>query len=241
MTRKVDALASLYGEKRAGDRVQTTLTPKVITTLAAELFGGRIQLDPCWAPGSHTDPVEKIEIDWPKLWGRASELAIASSPTVASEAVAIVRDGARASDKSKEAQKLAKQIRESLREEFGAESGHHHERWADGTFINPPFADKGPEVTLANFRDFCEAFAATEKETLFLCPVRSRRRWWRESILFQADAIAWLDSIHFEGHSQAFPADVCLAYKGLQPKRFARLVELAKLGTVSHRVAKVLA
>lgn len=77
--------------------------------------------------------------------------------------------------------------------------------WASRTYVNPPFEQL--EAWLAK--------AATEpKEQVILAPVRTHRKWFRRAMV-RSDAVVWLDaSFKFVGYEQAFPAPLCVLYRG---------------------------
>lgn len=228
-----NAINSLRGDTQA--RNQTVLTPQIVVDAVAEVFGGRIQMDPVWAPGSLTNPVHAIMIDPSEIRVSATQLAndlakqLGYLPDAASEAVSIVCDGKAVGKSSKPAGKIATLVIEGLRKALGKTSGHHHENWIDGTFINPPFASRGPEAILASFADFCRAFAASKVDVILLGPGRTHRAWWRRDVMLSGASIAWLDVITFVGHKQSFPAPLTLAYRGREHDRFRRVM-LDRLG-----------
>ena len=129
------------------------------------------------------------------------------------------RDAA-AKKRHKLAQKLRKATEKHLRSVYGATSGHM-QAWKRGTFVNPPYGDKGPYTILGGFRQFCLAFHETTAESIMLCPNRSHRKWWRKHLLLSADAICYLDPVKFVGYPQSFPAPLVLAYRGNRPEEFA--------------------
>jgi hypothetical protein len=233
---KTDAIRSLRGDTT--NRNQTVFTPRVIVDAVTECFGGRIAFDPCYAPGSLTDPFDHCELSLDAIRERAKAFAdlLAPDPETAREAVEIVCDGKPVGKSSKEAAAVAKTVITSVRNAFRDASGHNHERWKHGTFINPPYADRGPEVIVANFRDFCKAFAATSADVIMLCPARTHRAWWRRDVLLSGSSIAWLDVFAFEGHKQSFPAPCVLAYRGRHHDRFAEAMANMKLGCEVTRI-----
>lgn len=82
--------------------------------------------------------------------------------------------------------------------------------WADRTYINPPFKDL--KVWLAK--------AVRESQfgyrLALLAPVRTHRKWFRAA-MDTCDTI-WLDPIKFWGHTNTFPAPLCLMYWPKQAK-----------------------
>jgi hypothetical protein len=199
----------------AGKRAQTVLTPANLLDAVRVVFGGPIAFDPCHADGSLVDPETFRNLHWSEIWARVDELASHDGDLRpdGAQAVEILRYQRKGSDSTPRARELARVIQAEIRAEFKGRSGHAAP-WPDRTFVNPPYGDKGPECLLANFEDFCAAFARATTEVAFLCPVRSHRKWWRRDILRAADAIVFLDPLKFEGFAQTFPAPLCLAYKG---------------------------
>lgn len=85
--------------------------------------------------------------------------------------------------------------------------------WANRTYFNPPYKDLKAWL-------FKAAVESTKgHEIIGLFPVRTHRRWWRE-IIFEADAISWMDPLKFKGYLQAFPAPLCLVYWGKRTVQF---------------------
>lgn len=78
-------------------------------------------------------------------------------------------------------------------------------KWPDRTFINPPY--KYLKMWLAH--EHYEPHA----RRAWLIPVRSHRPWWR-AWAKTMDAIVLLPPLKFVGFDAAFPAPVCLGYKG---------------------------
>jgi hypothetical protein len=236
-----NALNSLYGSGNprdpripaqgslAGKRVQTVLTPASILDALRVVFDGPIAFDPVYAESSLTDPETYLIAPWAEIWTMATQLASHDSELRddGKDALALLRYEKKGSECSPHARELARMIRTEIRAEFADRSGHSVP-WVPRTYVNPPFGDKGPECLLANFEDFCVAFAAARVECAFLCPVRSHRKWWRRDILRAADAIVFLDPLKFEGFAQSFPAPLCLAYKGPNVERVTPA--FAKLG-----------
>lgn len=94
--------------------------------------------------------------------------------------------------------------------------------WPQRTYLNPEFAILEPWL-----RQFSES-----TEVVGLFPVRPQRAWWREFILTDAVACAWLDPIKFVGHKQTFPAPLVLAYRGDRRHVYTELVERSGIGEV---------
>jgi len=82
-------------------------------------------------------------------------------------------------------------------------------RWPYRTYVNPPFGKLRPWLEKA----------ATCDEVMVLCPVRTHRKWFR---LDQFHAVCFLNPLSFVGFKQAFPAPLCLMYRGSYPALFAR-------------------
>jgi len=198
------------------------------------VFGGPIAFDPCACEGSLVAAERDLIVPWGDIWSAVNHLADAMgseggplhSPDDCRAAVAVLHWEIKSSDVSPQARALVATLREYARRTFAHVNGAAVP-WLDRTFINPPFGDKGPECLLANFADFCAAFARTEVECALLGPVRTHRKWWRRDVMQAADAIVYLDPIKFEGFAQTFPAPLCLAYKGPNsdrvPEAFASL------------------
>lgn len=96
------------------------------------------------------------------------------------------------------------------------------EAWPERTYFNPPFDDLAP--WLAKYR--------AAWEVVGLVPVRTHRRWFRESIQ-QSSSVHFLDPLKFVGHSAAFPAPLCLLYRGAAPSVLAHFVGVCKLASKS--------
>lgn len=229
-----NALDSLYNGGLTGQRVQTVLTPQTLLEPLRAVFGGPIGMDPVWAPGSLTEPLEKVELPWDALWSavdtKAAELNPAGGITETEElAIKLLKAEIRTKEAGPVAVALARRLKEHMRATYGHLSGHRVE-WPDFTYCNPPFGNQGPEVLLADFKDFCVKFAKTTTEVALLCPARSHRKWWRKNVMMASDAIVYLNPLRFEGFPQTFPAPLVLAYKGPRAKVAILTREFAHLG-----------
>lgn len=232
-----NALDSLYNGGLTGQRVQTVFTPQILLEPLRTVFGGPIGMDPVWAPGSLTEPLEKVELPWDVIWSRvdglATELAnpsiLVSEPSAPEKAIKLLRSEIRTKEAGPLVVALAKLVKEHIRAEYGHLSGHRAE-WPDFTYCNPPFGNQGPEVLLADFKDFCAKFAKTTTEVALLCPARSHRKWWRKNVMMASTAVVYLDPLRFEGFPQTFPAPLVLAYRGPHAKVGLLTREFAHLG-----------
>jgi hypothetical protein len=92
------------------------------------------------------------------------------------------------------------------------------EPWPERTFFNPPYDNLAP--WLARYREAWEIVG--------LVPVRTHRVWFRAA-LAASSAVVWLDPLKFLGHGAAFPAPLCLLYRGAAPAVLRRFVGLHKL------------
>ena len=78
-------------------------------------------------------------------------------------------------------------------------------KWPDRTFVNPPY--KFLKDWLAHFT------AHSQGRACLLGPVRSHRKWWRAAAR-ECSSVVYLDPLCFVGYSQAFPAPLCLMFRG---------------------------
>ncbi|TXH14809.1 MAG: hypothetical protein E6R03_08490 [Hyphomicrobiaceae bacterium] len=232
-----NALDSLYNGGLTGQRIQTVLTPQAILEPLRTVFGGPIGMDPVWAPGSLTEPLVKVELPWDVLWARVEELAgdlaypniITSDPGAPEKAIQLLRSEIRTKEAGPLAVALAKLVKAQIRAEYGSLSGHMAD-WPDRTYCNPPFGNQGPEVLLADFKDFCAKYAKTQTEVALLSPARSHRKWWRKNVMMASTAVVYLNPLRFEGFPQTFPAPLVLAYRGPHAKVELLAREFAHMG-----------
>ena len=92
------------------------------------------------------------------------------------------------------------------------------EPWPERTYFNPPFDDLKPWLA-----KYCAA-----REVVGLVPVRTHRVWFRRAIS-SSTSVHFLDPLKFVGHAAAFPAPLCLLYRGDAPVVLAHFVVLHKL------------
>lgn len=91
------------------------------------------------------------------------------------------------------------------------------ETWVDFTYVNPPYG---------KLKLWLEKASSSVKESggslelIMLIPVRSHRKWWRETLLKPGVTLCWMNPLKFEGFSQAFPAPLVLAYFGTRVSEF---------------------
>lgn len=103
--------------------------------------------------------------------------------------------------------------------------------WTDCTYFNPPYA------RLEEWLAKAVEEAKDGYEIVGLVPVRPHRRWWREAVLHNANAVGWLNPVTFEGYDQSFPQALVLAYWGPNPSTFSYLFESQGLGDAELRQA----
>ena len=77
-------------------------------------------------------------------------------------------------------------------------------RWIDRTYCNPPFVDLAPWLAPQ---------IESGARVAWLVPVRPHRRWWR-TWARTLDTIVFLNPFAFVGHTQTFPAPLCVGYRG---------------------------
>ena len=84
--------------------------------------------------------------------------------------------------------------------------------WIAFSYINPPFGDLKQWLAYGQMQP---------REQIWLCPVRTHRKWWR-AWRDQLDAYIELDPLAFEGYDQKFPAPLLLGYIGDSTGAFFR-------------------
>lgn len=94
--------------------------------------------------------------------------------------------------------------------------------WPEKTYINPPYKD---------LKLWLEYGATQPKEQIWLVPVRTHRKWWREW-RDSLDAYCEMNPLKFVGYTSYFPAPLLLGYVGGGPSlsKFASACE--SLGSV---------
>ena len=97
--------------------------------------------------------------------------------------------------------------------------------WPSRTFCNPPYAEL--EKWFKHGMRF--------DEQIFLVPVRPVRKWWRMAEN-ASDAITWLDPVKFLGFANAFPASLCLFYRGRRIWEFVDAFEDLGSTTLNDRI-----
>lgn len=213
----MNALDSISNGSLSGKRQQTIRTGTEILDPLKKVWG-RIAFDPVHVEGAITDPEEKLELDWRKIWKTVETIAALESGDPKT-VLALLRCEIRASDVDSKTRAAAAEIRRQIREEYQGREALSVP-WPDRTFVNPPFGDRGAETLFGTFRDFLEKFRESKNEIALLCPVRSHRAWWRAAMK-SADLVLFLDPVTFLGYSQTFPAPLCLGYKGPRAGKIA--------------------
>ena len=92
------------------------------------------------------------------------------------------------------------------------------EPWPERTYFNPPYDNLAPWLAR-----YVEAW-----EVVGLVPVRTHRKWFRAAMR-ESTAIEYLDPLRFVGHPSAFPAPLCMLYRGGAPGVFRWAVHRAGL------------
>lgn len=91
-------------------------------------------------------------------------------------------------------------------------------KWKHKTYVNPPFKHLSNWMEKASYENV---------EMIMLGPVRTHRKWFYTTSK-SCDEIAgepftsfaFIRTIKFQGHKQAFPAPLFIAYKGPSNERF---------------------
>lgn len=206
-----DALLSLVDGTRTGTREQRIHTPAGVVRALRGLWPEGIALDPC---GSPPDLATRIEsggwVEYAPGWWCARPETL---------------DPKKPAPKPKNAEEIAAFFPPSIvgaADQCYPEIGRDGlaEAWPERTYFNPPFDALAP--WLAKYR--------AAWEVVGLVPVRTHRRWFRESIA-RSTSVHFLDPLKFVGHSAAFPAPLCLLYRGAAPSVLAHFVGVCKLAS----------
>jgi hypothetical protein len=78
--------------------------------------------------------------------------------------------------------------------------------WPDRSYCNPEYKHLAPWLLHEHI--------APDARVAWLVPVRPHRKWWRQWARERVDEIIYLDPLAFVGHTQAFPAPLCVGYRG---------------------------
>jgi hypothetical protein len=208
-----------------GSRVgieQTVFTPESILRVVRDLWGGTIAYDPC-----HGHPGQVLtKAGRDAVANETKDRGVVTSRILVDDDLArIARRWIPRCPRTCVDMDLAVDVRSLVNATAWTDCDGLTAPWPDGTFANPPY-DK--------LKDWLAWSLEQNTDHVMLVPVRPHRKWWREWAR-KCGELVYLNPVTFEGHSQSFPAPLCLARR-VTSQSYNPLGDLCKAAGIGESI-----